>query len=114
MTTHALASLVTVLFLLAPVPGKEEKRSIALKAEHQYIGGLDRLWKVDIDGPEKKTWSYSFTISPSGDGGDIQASGSYEIDGDLAVFTGAAKQKGGETEIRFALNFGFPGDKVHF
>jgi RNA polymerase sigma-70 factor (ECF subfamily) len=89
----------------------------------QYIGAYDRHFRLNIGGPKEQKWDYSLTTSPSMPSGDMHASGSYEIAQDLAIFTGRVTKTAPDStsaagrtveQVRFGLNFGFPGGKVAF
>jgi len=107
-----LATALVLLNLLpaAPLPSSTEPKDIQCQDSGQYIGGIDRSYALKIGGPRERKWEYSFATT-GGQLGDVTMSGTYEIVNGLAVFTGKTNQN---KEVRFALNFGFPGDRVQF
>src|ERR1700722_15253815 len=98
--------LCLALAALAPAPDKD----IHCEESGQYIGGLDRIFTLKIDGPYEKTWRYPFKVVPSDGQRNLDMRGTYELRNGLAVFTGKADKE----ELRFAINYGFPGGKVEF
>jgi hypothetical protein len=112
-----LCALLCVLLFSSPhlkaAPNTKagaRKKDIQCSASGQYIGAFDRTYKLTISGPKPRKWEYTVTVSPPMANGDSKAGGMYELVDDLAIFTG----KSGQDEIRFGLNYGFPGDKVEF
>ncbi|MBY0527265.1 MAG: hypothetical protein K2R98_27970 [Gemmataceae bacterium] len=102
MLAHAL--LVCLLVPVADV----DKKDIQCQDSGQYIGGINRDYRLKVSGPKDKKWEYAFSAMGAG---DVKLNGTYELVDDLAVFTG--KTAKGD-EVRFGLNYGFPGDKVEF
>jgi hypothetical protein len=86
-----------------------EQKSIECKDAGHYIGGIDRVYKLYISGPKDRKWDYTFEMLPASEG-KITAGGTYELVDDLAIFTG----KSNKSDIRFGINYGFPGGKVEF
>lgn len=113
MLTHRrmLASVVLLLGVL-PFALAADSKDISCQETGQYIGGIDRHWSLTIGGPKDKTWAYTFRHLPAGavDQGDFKTGGTYELTGDLTIFTGKHAGK----DIRFGLNYGFPAGKVEF
>jgi hypothetical protein len=96
-------------------PAKEP--DISCEQSRSYIGNaISPVFTLKIGGPRKPEWSYSVSDDMFGTAKPplvTEYRGTYEIDGDLAVFTG--EQAGDKPRaIRFGLNFGFPDGKVSF
>src|SRR5262245_56011364 len=88
--------------------GTAAQRDIRCREEGQYIGGIDRTWKLDI---AMGQFSYQFKGL-----GAVTVRGTYEAKDGLATFTGSrdfADQKP-PMAIRFSLTYAFIGDKVVF
>src|SRR5262245_4099994 len=106
--------LALPFLLMVPVgdgPVTVPEKDISCKDAGQYIGGIDRVYKLEITGPKDKKWDYSFALQPEASmQGNVKASGTYEFVDDLAVFTG----KRNAEDVRFGLNYGFLAGKVEF
>ncbi len=100
----------------AKVAAAHSRIDISYNTYDHYQGNFTSpTWIVDITGPDQKTWKHigmndwSHTRIPPD---RTEFAGTYEIEGDLAVFTGKkvaefpAESSG--DEFRFAVNFGFP------
>jgi hypothetical protein len=86
----------------------------------QYIGGIDRHWGLMVTGPPRHKFAYTFIELHR-----LDLAGKYQVKDGLAIFTGSKTQglplfeksdqkKPITTPIRFALNYDFLGDDVHF
>jgi hypothetical protein len=113
----ALALSVLAASLSAP-PAKEPDISCELSG--MYTGNaINPFFKLKITGA-KKEWTYSISDDMFGrqkPALNTEHRGTYEIDGDLAVFTGervGAKDGDEGAAVKFGLNFGFPDGKVSF
>ena len=93
------------------------KPDISCELSGMYTGNaISPVFKLKIGSPPKSEWSYSTSDDMFGTQKPslvTEYRGTYEIDGDLAVFTG---EEAGDKKraIRFGLNFGFPDGKVAF
>jgi len=102
MTTLSLAFLA---ISLVPIPdgAADKETDIQCSATGEYIGGINRTYSLHITNPKDKKWKYQFSVDRLK--GSMQMAGTYELEGDLAVFKGQTDQK---VEVCFALNYGFP------
>ena len=116
-------AVVFVCVSMKPLGAEEKEKGIACKThtEHHMNSGSIYLW-LEIAGPEKKAWKFTskdeiFLFERKGPH-IRQMSGTYEIEDDLAVFTGKSdvdeNGKLAEREIRFAVNHGRVGGRVEF
>jgi hypothetical protein len=100
---------------LSAQPAKEP--DIRCELSGSYIGNaISPFFKLKIGGPPKREWTYSSSDDMFGllkPPRTVEYRGTYEIDGDLAVFTGELVGEKAKA-IRFGLNFGFPDGKVAF
>jgi hypothetical protein len=121
--TLAASLFLSCIAAALPLPGAPApaKKSIACDDGGLYIGNIiDAKFSLHIRDGKKQTWEYSFIDTHSGTmpPSKIEASGTYELVDDLAIFTGTLKgaeaDKDKETEVRFGLNYGFPDGKVLF
>ena len=93
---------------------------IRCEAGGSYMGNaIDLRYSLTITGPKERSWKYVCRdVGPFGRhyAGPSGYAGTYEIHGDLAVFTGKPLRpaKGADQEVRFGLNFGFHGKQVYF
>jgi hypothetical protein len=116
--------LIPALVLgLAPVPlpvDRQAARDIRCKDSGQYQGNvISPVFSLTVSGPDRKLWVYQSSDDHSGTMRPplvVRAEGTYELIDDLAVFTGTLTNSAEKTstEIRFGVNFGFPGGKVAF
>src|SRR5271165_6140147 len=99
----------------APAP---VKKSIACQDKGSYLGNIiDATYSLHICDDSKQTWEYCFTDTHSGTAPAtrLTAGGTYDLAGDLAVFTGTlSSDKEKMVEIRFALNYGCPDGRLEF
>jgi hypothetical protein len=109
----------TLLGLLLACPCADPAKEPDLSCElfgHYTGNAISPFFTLKVGKPQKPNWTYTTSDDMFGQLKNplvVEYRGTYEIDGDLAVFTG--EQVGGERrEIRFGLNFGFPGGKVAF
>lgn len=115
--SSALALHVLGAALLAP-PAKEPDLSCELSG-HYTGNAINPFFKLKISGA-KKEWTYSISDDMFGQQKPpltTEHRGTYEIDGDLAVFTGervGAKDGDEGAAVKFGLNFGFPDGNVSF
>lgn len=104
--------------LLNAAPAPPVKKSIACEDRGMYIGNIiDASWSLRIADSPKRTWVHRFTDTHSGTRPTTknEASGTYELVGDLAIFTGTlTRSEAKPIEVRFALNYGFPDGRVEF
>ncbi|MBY0460206.1 MAG: hypothetical protein K2V38_23060 [Gemmataceae bacterium] len=90
---------------------------LSCEVAESYIGNaISPIFKLKIGPPAKPEWTYTSSDDMFGllkKSKVVEYRGTYEFDGDLAVFTG---EEVGEKQrpIRFGLNFGFPDGKVAF
>lgn len=108
MLPNTLAFLT--LLAAAPLPANADMKDIQCKDSGQYIGGIDRTYALAVGAAKDPKWSYTFETT-GGMGGDIKMSGTYMQADGLALFIGTTDKK---QPVRFALNYGFPDDQVHF
>lgn len=114
-------SEVFTLFLLLPlsIAGQEKERLFACDVSGHYTGNaINPFFRLKIDGPAARSWTYTYSDDRYGKAKDASDSrkGTYEIDGNLAVFTEklAKPMPNGATETRFGLNFGYPRGELTF
>jgi hypothetical protein len=101
--------LIGLSVSLAPLPNapvKAPERDIKCQEAGHYTGGIGRDWKLVVGDTKDKKWRYSFEELIK-----FEASGTYDFDGDLVIFTGKAP---GQGDIRFGLNYGYLEGKVQF
>jgi hypothetical protein len=116
MPSISLLGLIASVGLCAPAPWVGEP-DLSVKSENSYIGNIiNAKFSLKIEGPPKRTWEYKFTDDHSGTAPVTtrQASGTYQIAEDLAVFTGKGAGFGPADEVRFAFNYGRIQNKVLF
>ncbi|MBM3982231.1 MAG: hypothetical protein FJ304_18590, partial [Planctomycetes bacterium] len=81
-----------VVFLAVVFPDEQpkEKPDIACELSGMYTGNaINPTFTLKIEGPKTNRWSYSMRDDMFGVGARAESyTGTYEIDGDLAVFTG--------------------------
>lgn len=112
-------SLAIHLLVLAAAPGAEPAKqpNLACEAGRNYVGNaISPTFTLKIGGPGDRTWTYTHTDDMFGRAKNRPAvvhKGTYEIDADLAVFTGQSDRQDA-AEVRFGLNFGFPKSEVAF
>jgi hypothetical protein len=98
----------------------ELNEGIAVSDKGNYIGNLiSPSFTLNISGDAEKTWKYTFVDNKSGfvkNPPMAVSEGSYQLDGDLAIFTGKSLLDGKPKaeEFRFGINFGHVGKEVRF
>jgi hypothetical protein len=112
-------SPASALIVLTVLPLAEPAREPDLSCEvsgHYTGNAISPVFRLKIGPPRNPRWTYSTSDDMFGTlkaPRAVEYQGSYEIDGDLAVFTG--EPAGDKTRaVRFGLNFGFPGGEVTF
>lgn len=113
-----MLSALALHILAASLPAQPaEAPNIGCNLSGHYTGNaISPFFELKIGSPPKSEWTYAISDDRFGMQKPPRVTeyrGTYEIDGDLAVFTGErVGQKDGA--VRFGLNFGFPDGKVAF
>ena len=95
----------------APVPETPgESPDISCEAYNTLATGIERGWRLKINGPKEKKWEVKFESGIKAEQRNV-AAGTYELHKGLAIFTG---QSDGGEETCFGLNYGSQGGKVYF
>jgi hypothetical protein len=116
---------VACMGLAASADEPAERPDVSCELTGSYTGNaISPTFKLKVGPPGKRDWTYTHSDDMVGrlkDPWVAEYRGTYEIDGDLVVFTGepvmkrpAAAVDGKSHELRFGLNFGFPDGKVAF
>lgn len=111
-----MPTLVLQLLVAAPPVPPAEKPDISCELSGSYIGNaISPVFTLTITKPQKAEWTYSVSDNMFGTVKRAKSEyrGTYEIDGDLAVFTGETVANKPHP-VRFGLNYGFPDGKVAF
>jgi hypothetical protein len=125
MRTLLILSLLSPLLASDAAAKPDEVPDLSCEASGNYIGNaISPVFGLKIGPPHKREWSYTSSDDMFGmllPPRVAKYSGTYEMDGDLVVFSGkltdgrpvvaAGDQPRG---LRLGLNFGFPDGKVAF
>lgn len=104
-------------------PAKErlpegKQHGIQCQASGEYVGNaINPVFSLTISGPKEKVWEYRYVDAGFGfkAAEEMAVKGTYELDGQLAIFTGQVKHaKKEEAEFRAAMNFDHSDQKVEF
>lgn len=121
-SSWAVAAVLTVVGMAA-LRADDKPTSIACSYKTENHGNAFSVhaW-LDVAGPEKKTWRYAYQhesyLGAKPRTNRLELTGTYELAGDLALFTGKAvvDADGKKTtrDIRFGVNYGFVAGHVYF
>lgn len=115
-----MSTIFTFLLLSSWVgSGQTKDVPFACDVSGHYTGNaINPFFRLKIDASPARSWTYSFSDDRYGlaKGTLATRKGTYEIEGNLAIFSEKLAKPGldGAMETRFGLNFGYPQGELTF